>query len=136
VASDELVLATGAPPVIPAWARAAGGALIGGVHPVRNLDDSAAWLGMLRPGGRGGQPGARRAVVVGGGYIGVEMAEAMVRRGLETTLITRSNVMSILDRDMSTRIGTVLKEAGIEVLTGTKVGLAHLRTGRSGGLPP
>jgi NADPH-dependent 2,4-dienoyl-CoA reductase/sulfur reductase-like enzyme len=130
VAFDELVLATGAPPVIPAWAREASGPLIGGVHPVKNLDDGAAWLGMLRHGGAGGGPGVRRAVVVGGGYIGVEMAEAMVRRGLETTLITRSNVMSSLDPDMSARISSVLKEAAIEVLTDTQV--ASLTCGSGG----
>ena len=39
---------------------------------------------------RGGRP--ERAVVVGGGYIGIETAEAFVRRGLETTLVTRNEV--------------------------------------------
>jgi NADPH-dependent 2,4-dienoyl-CoA reductase/sulfur reductase-like enzyme len=130
VGFDELVLATGAPPVIPAWARDASGALIGGVHPVKNLDDGAAWLGMLCPGDAGDGPGVRRAVVIGGGYIGVEMAEAMVRRGLETTLITHSNVMSSLDPDMSARISSVLKEAAIEVLTDTQV--ASLTCGPGG----
>src|SRR5487761_296569 len=118
---DELVLATGARAVIPPWARDAGGGLISGMHPVKNLDDGAAWLDMLGHGAAGGQPGARRAVVVGGGYVGLEMAEATVRRGLDTTLITRSEVMSSLDPDMSSRISGVLKESGIDVLTSTQV---------------
>src|SRR5260370_33178988 len=54
--------------------------------------------------------------------MGVEMAEATLRRGLETTLITRSDVMSSLDPDMSMRISTALKEAGVEVVTGTELG--------------
>src|SRR5260370_6984239 len=54
--------------------------------------------------------------------MGVEMAEATLRRGLETTLITRSDVMSSLDPDMSMRVSTALKEAGVEVVTGTEVG--------------
>jgi NADPH-dependent 2,4-dienoyl-CoA reductase/sulfur reductase-like enzyme len=121
VAFDELVLATGAPAVIPAWAREAGGAMISGVHPVKNLDDGATWLDLVGRGGADGQQARRRAVVAGGGYIGVEMAEAMIRRGLETTLITRSAVMSSLDPDMSTRVSAALKEAGIEIVTGTQV---------------
>jgi NADPH-dependent 2,4-dienoyl-CoA reductase/sulfur reductase-like enzyme len=118
---DELVLATGAPAVVPGWARAAGGALIGGVHPVKNLDDGATWLGLVGQDDAGGRAAGRRAVVAGGGYIGVEMAEAMIRRGLQTTLITRSAVMSSLDPDMSTRISAALKEAGVEVVTGSRV---------------
>ena len=119
LAFDELVLATGAPAVIPGWARDASGRLISGVHPVKDLDDGATWLDLV---GHAAQPAGRRAVVVGGGYIGVEMAEATLRRGLETTLITRSDVMSSLDPDMSMRISTALKEAGVEVVTGTEVG--------------
>jgi NADPH-dependent 2,4-dienoyl-CoA reductase/sulfur reductase-like enzyme len=116
---DELVLATGAPAVIPDWAREPGGGLVSGVHPVKDLDDGATWLGLLGPGPL--EHGARRAVVVGGGYIGVEMTEAMLRRGLQTTLVTRSAVMSGLDPDMSGRVSAVLAGAGVEIVTGTEV---------------
>ena len=52
-----------------------------------------------RLGRLGGRPA--RAVVVGGGYIGVEMAEAMVRRGLSVTLVDRRpEPMGTLDPDM------------------------------------
>ena len=125
---DDLVLATGAPAVVPGWAVGSGGSLIPGVRPVKNLDDGTAWLDLLDR-TAAGTPG-RQAVVVGGGYIGVEMAEAMIRRGLPATLITRSEVMSSLDPDMSTRISAGLKEAGIEVLTHTQV--ASLTLGPSG----
>jgi NADPH-dependent 2,4-dienoyl-CoA reductase/sulfur reductase-like enzyme len=126
---DQLVLATGAPAVIPHWAMTADGAPIPGVHPVKDLDDGARWLdlltstGVLTPG-----PG-RPAVVVGGGYIGLEMAEALVRRGWDTTLLTRSQVMSSLDPDMSARIGATVKEAGIEVLTDSQVASLTLGPG-------
>jgi NADPH-dependent 2,4-dienoyl-CoA reductase/sulfur reductase-like enzyme len=131
LAFDHLVLATGAPAVIPAWARDGDG-LISGVRPVKNLDDGAAWLDLLVPAGKGSnsRPGPRRAVLVGGGYIGLEMAEALVRHGLHATLITRTRVMSSLDPDMSTRITATLDEAGIEVLTGTQV--ASLTRGPAG----
>ena len=52
-------------------------------------------------------------MVVGGGYIGVEMAEAIIRRGLAATLITRSEVMSSLDPDMSTRISAGARQIEI-----------------------
>ena len=40
---------------------------------------------------------ALKAVIIGGGYIGVEMAEALAERGFQTTLATRTRVMSKLD---------------------------------------
>src|SRR5918998_3251993 len=79
VGFDDLVLATGAVPVRPDLP----GVSAPGVYGVQTLDDGAAVLA-----GLAGRP--RRAVVVGGGYIGIEMAEAMVRRGLAVTLVDRA----------------------------------------------
>jgi len=107
---DELIFATGAHPVIPDWARSAGGDPFPGVHPVKTLDDGERWLDLL-----GTAP--EHGLVVGGGYIGVEMAEALVRRGVRTTLLTRSRVMSNLDPDMSERIETALTDAGVDIVT-------------------
>jgi NADPH-dependent 2,4-dienoyl-CoA reductase/sulfur reductase-like enzyme len=72
---DDLVLATGAAPLVPDWARRRGGVLVPGVLPVKTPDDGAAWLDLLLTGvpGSGGPVRPRTAVVVGGGYIGVEM---------------------------------------------------------------
>jgi NADPH-dependent 2,4-dienoyl-CoA reductase/sulfur reductase-like enzyme len=92
--------------------------VIAGVHPVKSLDDGATWLDLIGPDSSGRR---RRGVVVGGGYIGVEMAEAMLRRGLQVTLITRSEVMSNLDSDMSDRIRAAIGLAGVEVVTDTEV---------------
>lgn len=116
---DDLVLATGAAPIIPTWARDTDGALHPDVHPLKNLDDGARWLDLLGVTALRAEPG--RAVVVGGGYIGVEMAEALIRRGWQATLITRSRVMSSLDPDMSERIECAMVEAGVEVITGSAV---------------
>src|SRR5918998_952311 len=79
VGFDDLVLATGAVPLRPSLP----GVRAPGVYGVQTLDDGAALLAGLN-----GQP--RRAIVVGGGYIGIEMAEAMVRRGLAVTLVDRA----------------------------------------------
>ncbi len=130
---DQLVLATGAPAVIPDWARAPDGTLIPGVHPVKNLHDGAVWTRLLADGAQraGAAPGdGRRAVLVGGGYIGLEMAETLVRRGWDSVLLTRTEVMSSLDPDMSARISAAMSQAGVRVEART--GVRALTRGRSG----
>jgi len=92
--------------------------MYGGVHPVKNLDDARYWLDLLATSDAGT---TRRGVVVGGGYIGVEMAEALALRGFSTTLLTRRRVMSTLDPVMSTRIESALEHSGITVPTATTV---------------
>jgi len=55
-------------------------------------------------------------VVVGGGYIGLEMAEALVKNGLEVSLIDRSpQVMGTLDDDMGTLVSTALRDFGVSL---------------------
>jgi NADPH-dependent 2,4-dienoyl-CoA reductase/sulfur reductase-like enzyme len=75
---DELMLATGAVPLRPNLP----GVDAPGVHGVQTLDDGLAVLAALE------DSSVRRAVVVGGGYIGLEMAEAFLRRGLEVSVRT------------------------------------------------
>ncbi|NJP43805.1 FAD-dependent oxidoreductase [Actinacidiphila epipremni] len=109
---DHLVLATGAEPVRPPVP----GIDAPGVHGVQTLDDGEAVLRGLE------RPGARRAVVVGGGYIGVEMAEAMLRRGLEVTLIDRNpQPMTTLDPDMGRLVRAALEGLGVRVVSGAPV---------------
>lgn len=111
---DQLVIATGAHAIVPPWARHTDGTLLTGVAPVKTLDDGRAWLSRLdRDGGR--------VVIAGGGYIGVEMAEAARRRGFDTTLVTRSTVMSSLDPELGDRVAGVLRAAGVRVIEGTEV---------------
>lgn len=56
------------------------------------------------------------AVIVGGGYIGLEMAEALLIRGLEVTLITKGpQVMNTLDPDMGTHVTEALIKLGVTV---------------------
>lgn len=111
---DELVIATGARPVIPQWAKGGDGSTYGGVGPVKDLDDGAEWLARM-------EHAEGPLVIAGGGYIGVEMAETAVRRGFTVTLITRSRVMSSLDPDMGARVAQRLVEAGVTVLENTTV---------------
>jgi NADPH-dependent 2,4-dienoyl-CoA reductase/sulfur reductase-like enzyme len=109
---DHLVLATGAVPVRPPMA----GVDARGVFGVQTLDDGAALLAeldRLRP---------RRAVVVGGGYIGVEMAEALARRHVLVTVVDRAaQPMSTLDPDMGVLVHQAMEEVGIIVRPDTSV---------------
>ncbi len=104
---DHLVLATGARPRRPDVP----GADADGIHGVQTLDDGQRLLDELA-----GSP--RRAVVVGGGYIGIEMAEAMVNRGLAVTVLTRSaEPMATLDPDMGRQVHEAMEGLGIDVRT-------------------
>ncbi len=109
---DYLVIATGAVPVRPALP----GADAAGVFGVQTLDDGGALLADLQR----VQP--RRAVVVGGGYIGVEMAEALVRRGVAVTVVDRAaQPMTTLDPDMGAAVHKAMEGIGIDVRADTAV---------------
>nr|WP_228552869.1 FAD-dependent oxidoreductase [Mumia xiangluensis] len=106
---DDLVLATGARavrPSIPGVERA---------HTLRDLDDMDAILAAL---GGGDRAGARTAVVVGAGFIGIELAENLVRRGLAVTLVEREpQVLPPLDPEMAAVVDQRLRESGVAVRT-------------------
>ncbi|MBO4209520.1 FAD-dependent oxidoreductase [Micromonospora echinofusca] len=116
---DQLVYATGAVPIMPDWADTDAQ----GVFGVQTLDDGSAlrdWLDR--------EPRPCRAVVVGGGYIGVEMAEAMLRRGLSVTLVEQAQQpMSTVDPDMAALVADAMRNLGIDVRTG--VAVTGLETG-------
>jgi len=109
---DHLVIATGAVPVRPDLP----GADADGIYGVQTLDDGEALLDALT----GAAP--RRAVVVGAGYIGVEMAEAMVLRGLDVTVVEHFPApMSRLDPDMGRLVHEAMTAEGIDVRVSTDV---------------
>ncbi|MFL9843271.1 FAD-dependent oxidoreductase [Flavobacterium rhizosphaerae] len=63
---------------------------------------------------RENKPG--KAVIIGGGYIGLEMAEALLMRGLKVSIVTRgSQVMDTLDPDMGIKISDAIKSLGINL---------------------
>ncbi|MEU7100863.1 FAD-dependent oxidoreductase [Streptomyces longwoodensis] len=109
---DRLVLATGARPVRPELP----GIDAQGVHGVQTLDDGQALLDTLS------RARGRRAVVVGAGYIGVEMAEALINRGYEVTVLNRgSEPMSTLDPDMGRLVHTAMEGLGITMVNDATV---------------
>ena len=64
----------------------------------------------------------RHAVVVGGGFIGLEMAEAFHQRGLETTVVELlPTVMAVMDREFGAQVAGELAAHGVQVITGAGV---------------
>jgi NADPH-dependent 2,4-dienoyl-CoA reductase/sulfur reductase-like enzyme len=111
---DTLAVATGATPVRPDVPG------IGCALGVQTLDDGQRVLDRLeslRPGAAG------HAVVVGGGDVGVEMAEAMVRRGLSVLLIDRAPqpMRTTLDPEMGRLVRDAMTGLGIEMRSGETV---------------
>jgi NADPH-dependent 2,4-dienoyl-CoA reductase/sulfur reductase-like enzyme len=102
---DQLVIATGATPIRPALP----GDEASGIYGVQVLDDGLALQRLLDD-----QDRPKRAVVIGGGYIGLEMAEALVTRGLEVTLVEKaSQPMGTLDPDMGALVAEAIRGIGI-----------------------
>lgn len=107
----ELLIATGATPILPPLPGIDGP----GVFDIRTIPDADAIRSAI-------EDGARRAAVVGGGYIGVEVAEAFVTRGLEVTLLELADQpMPTLDADMAELVTKALVDLGITVRLGTAV---------------
>ncbi len=105
---DKLILAPGAAPTRPPIP----GADLPSVFTLRNLIDADRIKSLV-------DGGLRRAVVVGAGFIGLELAENLVRRGVATTVLDRNRqVLSAFDAEMTTPILAALRERGVEVLLG------------------
>ncbi|GAA2328725.1 FAD-dependent oxidoreductase [Streptomyces kunmingensis] len=112
VAYDKLVIATGARPLRPDLP----GMDAPGVHGVQTLGDGQELLGTLRA------TEGRKAVVVGAGYIGVEMAEALLHRGYEVTVVNRgAEPMSTLDPDMGRLVHEAMAGMGITLVDDAEV---------------
>jgi NADPH-dependent 2,4-dienoyl-CoA reductase/sulfur reductase-like enzyme len=119
---DHLVVATGARPLLPGIP----GIDAPGVYGVQTLDDGQALATAL-----GAHAQGLRAVVVGAGYIGVEMAEALVRRGCRVTVLERAEQpMTTLDPDMGRLVHEAMLGLGIHTVTGAEV--TRIRTGDDG----
>jgi NADPH-dependent 2,4-dienoyl-CoA reductase/sulfur reductase-like enzyme len=107
----NLVLATGAAAICPPLA----GHDLAGVFVLRQLRDGRRLLQFIE------QMRPRTVVIVGAGYIGLEMAEAFRARGLNTTIIESSDrVMSTLGGGLRDRVVDELRGRGVEVVFGER----------------
>jgi len=106
---DYLLLATGAIPFVPVrkWIEN------DNVYTIRHLEDGYSLKSKLA--------GAGNVAVIGGGYIGVEMAEALSKLGKRVTVLEMKRIMPHLDPDISSAISSYMKEKGITVKEGFEV---------------
>ena len=112
---DKLLIATGASPVVPNLPGLNGD----NVYTLRSIPDTLrikAAADALKD-----KPGAR-AVVVGGGYIGVEMAENLAHAGLDVTIVEMADhLIAPLDFDMAADVHNYVRGKGIHLLLDTAV---------------
>jgi NADPH-dependent 2,4-dienoyl-CoA reductase/sulfur reductase-like enzyme len=112
VSYNQLVIGTGAVPVRP---EIEGGKLPG-VYELHTMEDSFKVKEHLK------QSGAKSAIIIGAGYIGVEMADALCHLGLKVTLVGRSRlVFPRVDPEFRALIESRLQEHGVEVVNGKEV---------------
>ena len=103
---DHLLIATGATSIRPGVAGSDAHGIYG-VNTLQSGIEVRQTVDRKKP---------KRAVVVGGGYIGLEMAEALVLRGLHVSLVDKSaQVMNTLDSDMGELVSKALKDVGVEL---------------------
>ena len=114
---DHLILATGASPIRPPLE----GIDNDRVRVLRNVPDMDAIIGILDEESDAPSDDERTAVVIGGGYIGLEMVEALRHRGLRVTLVEAlDQVMTALDREMARHLEDHLIDHGVEVVLGRR----------------
>ncbi len=118
---DRLVLATGASPVMPALPGVEGAGVVA-LRSLARLDAFKDTLDRQRP---------RRAVIIGGGYIGLEVAETLHALGLEVTIMDLlPSLFSRADAEVSEAIETHLREHGIAVRLDERITDIERRAGR------
>ncbi|MEY2336405.1 FAD-dependent oxidoreductase [Acidithiobacillus ferrianus] len=105
---DRLIVATGAAPVRPDLP----GIDLPGVHFLHTMEDSFAVQQRLS------ERSPRSAVIIGGGYIGLEMADALTHRGLKVTVIERTaTILPTVDAALGRVLAEELRLHGVEVRT-------------------
>jgi len=111
---DKLVIATGAVPFIP---DGLAGTSLQGVFTLTKLADANRIISKLT------SNGARKAVIVGGGLIGMEAAEAFIDRGLDVSVVEMMPhvLPGLLDDDLSPVVEQELTRKGVRLFTGQRV---------------
>jgi NADPH-dependent 2,4-dienoyl-CoA reductase/sulfur reductase-like enzyme len=113
---DRLVIGTGAVPALPPIDGLDRLGPADGVHVLHTMDDTFTLLDSIQ------KRDAQTAVIVGAGYIGLEMADALTTRGLHVTLLEQlDQVMPTIDPELAAPLAEHLRQHGVTVHHGTKV---------------
>ncbi|TCP20241.1 pyridine nucleotide-disulfide oxidoreductase [Scopulibacillus darangshiensis] len=103
---DKLLIATGASPVMPDWE----GRDLENIFTLKTIPDAEEIVNHI-------QKGTKRAVIIGGGYIGLETAEAFKKRDVDVTIIDRgSRLAKVFDQDMAQHIHDEAASQDIRVI--------------------
>ncbi|WP_413527658.1 FAD-dependent oxidoreductase [Marinilactibacillus psychrotolerans] len=106
---DKLILSPGAKPLIPPIDGIKEAENIFTLRSVPDVDAISAYIDNHKP---------EKAVVIGAGFIGLEMAESLVQRGLEVTIVEKApHVLPPLDEEMAAYIAKELHDKGVEIYT-------------------
>lgn len=107
-AYDRLVLSQGAKPIVPPI-HGVDSPHVFTLRDIPDMDRIAAFVNVRKP---------RRAVVIGGGFIGLEMAEAFHHRGIQVTIVEKSpHILPLLDRDMATHLQNEIRRDDFDFQT-------------------
>lgn len=118
---DKLILAPGASPIVPPW-EGVGSSNVFSLRDVGDSDHIKSYIDDHQP---------RRAVIVGAGYIGLEMVEALVERGVAVALVEQQGqVLPILDPEMAEQVQSTLRRRGVDVRIGQTLEKLSARDGR------
>ncbi len=111
---DKLVLATGADPIVPRIP----GVELQNILPLRNLDHGKAVSSFIKR-----RKKHNKVVIVGGGRVGLEVADAFHEKGLDVTIVEMfDNVMNmLLDPEIASHLQKILHDSGAKVFTGETV---------------
>ncbi len=115
---DNLIIASGSSPVLPGLEGEEGK----GVYTVRTLDDALKI--------RSAAETAKKAVVIGGGFVGVKASEALLRRGIKVSLVEQQQFILYprVDAVASDILSGRLRSAGLEIINGERpVGIVRNR---------
>jgi NADPH-dependent 2,4-dienoyl-CoA reductase/sulfur reductase-like enzyme len=113
---DRLVIATGAVPARPPITNLEHLGPADGVHVLHTIGDMFTLINSLE------QRHARSAIIIGAGYIGLEMAEALTTRGIAVTMLEQlDQVMPTIDAPLAAHLAAHLNNKGVTVQLGTKV---------------
>ena len=105
---DKLLLSPGASPIVPPIPGLNENETLFTLRNIPDTDRIKNYVDDQKP---------EKAVVVGGGFIGIEMAENLVDRGIEVTMIEMSNqVMAPIDIEMASILHTHIREKGVNLI--------------------
>jgi NADPH-dependent 2,4-dienoyl-CoA reductase/sulfur reductase-like enzyme len=118
---DELLIATGGKAYCPEVQNHT----VDGIFGIQTLNSGKkvdAFITKHRP---------KNAVIIGGGYIGLEMAEALIIKGLKVTIVNRGKeVMNTLDPDMGKKVNDALQNLGVKVHNSESLAYFEEKAGR------